>query len=306
MRLKEARDCLQEAIGSPILRCENFEGSSSSLCFRVLAEDYKPLFCKIDESANGSLLAEADGLSAIQATQTVRVPAIITASNLILVTEAIENKMPGLGFGKRLAEALHRLHQIKGPIGWHRDNFIGRSPQRNIGVPNGSWAEFFWEKRLRVQFDALADRDFFPDDSQWLPRLKELVLYYLDSVKEPTSLLHGDLWNGNVLCDEEDDPVLIDPAIYFGHREADIAMTHIFGGFTREFYTTYEKLWPYEEGHEKRGKIYQLYHLLNHAQLFGLSYWRQAWDVVNDLLAAEKRNFGARTVETPVRRPESR
>lgn len=306
MRLKDVRDRLQEAIGSPVLRCENVDGSSTALCFRVLAEGHEPLFCKIDEGTSGSLLAEADGLYAIKATEAVRVPSVVTVDAQILIMEAIEHKLSGPDFGKNLAEALHRLHQVSGPLGWHRDNFIGRSPQRNIAAVGISWSVFFWENRLRVQFEALQNRDFFPIERAWLPKLKDLVLTRLDSVREPPSLLHGDLWSGNVLCDEEDEPVLIDPAVSFGHREADLAMMRIFGGFSREFYNRYEQLWPYEDGHEKRSGIYQLYHLLNHAQIFGESYWRQAWDLIENLLAEDMRVHPVQSLQsTRALRPQT-
>ena len=159
-----------------------------------------------------------------------------------------------------LAGMLAALHRVTGPrFGWHRDNYIGPSPQQNGW--SGSWAEFWRERRLRPQFErAGLQCEFF-----------ETLLQ--DHHPQP-SLLHGDLWAGNAGFTAEG-PVFFDPAVYYGDREADLAMTELFGGFPPEFYAAYKEKYPLDAGYEIRKHLYNLYHLLNHLNLFGSGYLGQ-------------------------------
>ena len=163
--------------------------------------------------------------------------------------------------GRMLAEA----HRKRGPrFGWHRDNYIGTTPQQNGWCDD--WAEFWRERRLRPQL-ALAQRSGF-----------DLGVVEVDGILENhephPSLLHGDLWRGNAGF-TSDGPVVFDPAVYYGDREADLAMTELFGRFPPEFYAAYEKAYPLERGYELRKELYHLYHLLNHLNLFGAGYLEQ-------------------------------
>jgi fructosamine-3-kinase len=151
---------------------------------------------------------------------------------------------------------LAKLHRVTGPrFGWHRDNHIGLSPQQNSWCDD--WATFFWERRIRPQ----AERAGL--------QIKRTKL--LENHKPQPSLLHGDLWSGNVGFTAEG-PVIFDPAVYYGDREADLAMTELFGGFPDEFYRAYDEAFPLEEGYEQRKHLYNLYHLLNHLNIFGEGY----------------------------------
>lgn len=165
-----------------------------------------------------------------------------------------------------MARMLARLHRTPGPrFGWGSDNWIGLSPQKNGWKED--WAEFFWEFRLLPQLEraGLTGDGFF-----LAQRMKQL----LEQHQPSPSLLHGDLWGGNVGFTPQG-PVIFDPAVYFGDREADIAMTELFGGFPESFYRAYDEELPLDAGYDTRKHLYNLYHLLNHLNLFGHGYLPQ-------------------------------
>jgi len=242
--------------------------------------DGRRLFVKSDVARAGRadlFEREAEGLSALAEPGAIRLPRDPlpgSAGNLLfLVMEAIPAGRPGPGFfadfGRRFA-ALHRA-TVADRHGFEHDNYLGGSPQPNPWT--GSWPDFFRDHRLGHQL-ALARRRGRSDPE--LARLGDRLLARLDDLLdvpgEPPCLLHGDLWSGNYLADDAGAPTLVDPAAYHGHREADLAMTRLFGGFAPDFYTAYEEAWPLPAGHEERLEIYQLYHLLNHLNLFGEGY----------------------------------
>ena len=156
----------------------------------------------------------------------------------------------------------------EGRFGFLHDNYIGSGVQ--INEPKDTWIEFFAECRLRPQFERASA--YFDTDE--MMRINELLCHLDRYLVEPgsPSLLHGDLWGGNHMADETGEIMLIDPAVYVGHAEADIAMTELFGGYRREFYAAYDEARPMEPGYEDRRDLYNLYHLLNHLNLFGAGY----------------------------------
>jgi fructosamine-3-kinase len=156
---------------------------------------------------------------------------------------------------------LANAHRRPGPrFGWSRDNYIGSTPQANAWCDD--WAEFWRDRRLRPQLELAASKGFDVE----MPSL-----HLLENHEPQPSLLHGDLWSGNAGFTAQG-PVVFDPAVYYGDREADLAMTELFGGFPREFYDAYRKEWPVDEGYARRKHLYNLYHLLNHLNLFGAGY----------------------------------
>ncbi|MBX3729712.1 MAG: fructosamine kinase family protein [Candidatus Sumerlaeia bacterium] len=222
---------------------------------------------------------EAAGLRALAEAGTIRVPHPVGTGGgesdvpPFLVMEWIEPGAPGPRYQQELGHGFARLHrETHAPrFGFEHDNYIGATPQ-----PNGwtdDWIAFWRERRLGFQL-ALARRKGLSDSR--MDRLGEKLLARLDEFlaepAEPPCLLHGDLWGGNAMADCQGAPVLIDPAAYYGRREADLAMTQLFGGFTRDFYRAYEEIWPLAPGSDARLDIYRLYHLLNHLNLFGGSY----------------------------------
>ncbi|NNF51275.1 MAG: fructosamine kinase family protein, partial [Gammaproteobacteria bacterium] len=167
-------------------------------------------------------------------------------------------------------------------FGWHRDNYIGSTPQPNARTD--SWAEFLREHRLGFQF-TLAKKNghqLGSADAGFL--LQNLDAFYSDYQPRP-SLLHGDLWGGNWFSDDSGAPVVFDPAVYCGDREADLAMTELFGGFGEDFYCAYSAAWALDPGYPVRRDLHKLYHVLNHLNLFGGGYLGQARQLINRLCA---------------------
>jgi fructosamine-3-kinase len=262
-------------------KLRNADGASQTPAFFGIMADGRKVFVKEDTQGSGILEAEADGLLALRAANALQVPELLFHSRHWLVMEAIEREAAGDRFWTSLAEGLVRLHRTTGPWGWPRNNFIGRNAQYNRGGQS-SWADFFWEQRIRPQVDGLRAQGIWTSaEDRWLTVLELHVKRILADVCEPASLLHGDLWSGNVLCGTQQTPILIDPAVYFGHRETDLAMTELFGGFARSFYQRYKELWPLAPGYPERRIIYNFYHKLNHARLYGSGY---IWDVKKTLL----------------------
>ncbi|MDJ0957264.1 MAG: fructosamine kinase family protein [Arenicellales bacterium] len=246
-------------------------------------------FVKLNQSALVNMFeAEAEGLQAIQATQTVRVPAPICwgtqGDNAYLVLEYIEMSSPGMKSYVQLGSSLAALHQTTtSQFGWHLDNTIGSTPQ--INTYTNEWVEFLREYRLGYQLRLAADNRLSGSTivagENLLTRLDDFFGAY---VPVPC-LLHGDLWGGNFSADREGSPVVFDPATYFGDREADVAMTELFGGFDPSFYASYENAWTLDEGYRVRKLLYNLYHVLNHFNLFGGGYAAQAQNMIHELLA---------------------
>jgi protein-ribulosamine 3-kinase len=252
----------------------------------IVGSDGRRFFVKTNHARYLAMFeAEAEGLEAIRATGTLRVPRPIcsgtSADEAWLVLEYLE--MGGRGsateLGRRLA-ALHRHTWDR--YGWHRDNTIGSTPQ--VNTPSDDWIAFYRDRRLGYQY-ALAARRGAPrrllDRGE---RLMRGLAGFFVGYRPAPSLLHGDLWGGNFAY-SGGEPVIFDPAVYYGDREADLAMTELFGGFTGEFYAAYREAWPLEAGYRVRRDLYNLYHVLNHFNLFGGGYLNQAERMTDALLA---------------------
>jgi fructosamine-3-kinase len=248
-----------------------------------------PLFVKVDDHSGGAgLEAEATGLLALAGAHAVRVPRVLARGTVghssFLALEWIESRPSGRAAERTLGELLVAQHRVTAAeFGFGSDNFIGRTPQ-----PNGclsDWTEFFRERRLRHQLALAAQNGFAALLEQPGARLLESVDALLAGHRPEPALLHGDLWAGNWLANEHDEPVIFDPAVYYGDREADLAMTRLFGGFGRAFYDAYLGAAPLPAGHAVRAELYNLYHVLNHANLFGGGYARQARASIDHLLA---------------------
>ncbi len=229
--------------------------------------------------------AEAQGLCELDGANAVRVPEVlrcgVTTNGAYLVMEWIEFDRPTSKtehlFGEQLA-VLHRY--CKERFGWHRDNTIGKTAQHNQW--SDDWVEFFKSRRLGFQLQ-LASRGGFGGELQSAGAiLSDNLAPLFRDYKPSASLLHGDLWGGNWAA-TKGQPVIFDPAVYYGDRESDIAMTDLFGGFGPEFYSAYQESWPMEPGNEGRRKLYQLYHVLNHLNLFGSAYLGRAMQLIRDL-----------------------
>lgn len=230
-------------------------------------------------------LREAEGLTvlrqaaALDTREGLRLPLPFLSGPDFLLLEDLAPAPCQLDYWPRLGRGLAGLHQQTSPtFGFAHDNYIGSTPQPNDRVADG-W-NFFGHQRLLFQAKLVFDRGYLDrkalDQINWLARrLPELV------PAQPASLLHGDLWSGNVITDELGNPALIDPAVYYGWAEAELAMTALFGGFNPVFYHAYQEVRPLEPGFRQRFPVYNLYHLLNHLNLFGTGYLGEVLEILD-------------------------
>ena len=221
-----------------------------------------------------ALHKEAEGLAMLKdhlAGTGVRIPRVHYVSEEQLQMEAVERGPWTDGAWRTLAQGLAVLHRAsRSAFGLERDNYIGLSPQLN-GLRH-SWGDFFVDQRLLMQIHRIRDGRLKHAFQKRVEDRRDRLTAFLDNHCAGPSLVHGDLWSGNVLCDREGTPWLIDPAVYFADREVDIAMTEMFGGFGEAFYQTCRRELPLDEAYPQKRAIYNLYHCLNHFNLFGDTY----------------------------------
>ena len=252
----------------------------------VLEGGGRRFFSKINErSQSDSFAAESDGLEALAAAG-LRVPAPLgrgeTQKDAFLVLEYLELRENG--DYSALGRALAAVHSVRREdYGWHRDNYIGATPQLNRR--SSSWTDFWREARLIPQLELAGKNGLGKALSRKGEQLAAALPQLLAGHAPPASLLHGDLWSGNAGFLAQGAPVLFDPAVYFGDREADLAMTELFGGFPQDFYSAYAEAAPLDQAYAARKTLYNLYHVLNHANLFGGGYAMQAERMIDRLLA---------------------
>lgn len=246
-------------------------------------------FVKLNQADQACMFAaEAAGLAEIAATQTVRVPQPVCHGSIgsatFLVLEYIPLKEGAQASQRELGRRLAAMHRIvRGQYGWTQNNTIGTTPQHNSWSDN--WITFWRDHRLGFQLN-LAARHGAPGTllRKGEQLLAELAVFF--SGEQPkSSLLHGDLWGGNWAADQHGQPVVFDPAVYYGDREADLAMTELFGGFSDDFYAAYREAYPLDAGYATRKTLYNLYHILNHFNLFGGGYAAQAERMMDSLLS---------------------
>ena len=234
------------------------------------------------------LMSEKIGLEALAVTRAIKVPKVIfvgeTSTCSFLICEYLDLKKDNLFSGKILGKQLALLHQNSNEFfGLSEDNWIGLNPQKNHWQEN--WISFFKKYRLQPQLIWAFERGYRSSLEEKSERLIEALPLFFDQYKPKPSLLHGDLWSGNWGTINKATPVVFDPAIYYGDREADMAMTKLFGGFPQVFYDAYNYQWGLDYGFKVRQNLYNLYHLLNHLTLFGEVYLRQTIDVFEQLLS---------------------
>ena len=263
--------------GGCINECYVVRGRGQAFFVKLNASDRLPMF-----------EAEAAGLREIARSNTVRVPQPLChgagAGASWLVLEYIELRRTssrGMAeLGRRLA-AMHRVTATR--VGWHRDNTIGATPQ--INTPGTDWIVFWREQRLGFQLQLARNSGHRGRLLAQGERLLERLPAFFSGHAPRPSLLHGDLWSGNAAFVGDATPVIFDPAVYYGDREADIAMTELFGGFSADFYRAYDEANARDPGYTTRKQLYNLYHVLNHLNLFGGGYRAQAERMIAELLA---------------------
>jgi fructosamine-3-kinase len=260
-------------------------GGSINQCYGI-RDRARQYFVKFNQPNQLSMFeVEALGLKDLAASATLRIPKVLatglTDRQSYLILEWLE-----LGSGQphhwqQLGQKLAQHHRCSiGPaFGWQQQNTIGSTPQPNPWTQ--TWLEFWQQHRLGFQ-SQLAQRrgGQFPKQRELLAALPQL----LDGYHPQPSLVHGDLWGGNAGFTVTGEPVIFDPAVYYGDREVDVAMTELFGGFPAAFYQGYQQEFPLEAGYQQRKILYNLYHILNHFNLFGGSYWAQANRMIDQIL----------------------
>ena len=254
----------------------------------VLEGASRSYFVKTHAHGADLFRAEAHALDAIAATATLRVPRPVAQGTrgadafLVLEYLPLQPRGDAARLGQALA-ALHRTHSDR--YGWDEDNYIGRTPQPNAWMAD--WVEFWRVRRLGRQLELArgrGSRGLVAAGEALLDRLPGLFVGYAPR----PSLLHGDLWSGNYGYAAGGEPVIFDPAAYYGDREAELAMTELFGGFPAGFYAAYREAWPLDTGYRVRKTLYNLYHVLNHDHMFGGGYGAQAQAMMERLLAELK------------------
>ncbi len=260
----------------------------------MISDGRSRFFVKLNQADKLSMFAaEAAGLEQMGATHTIRVPQPIccgiTENTSYLVLEWLELGASGAAAWAAMGRQLAAMHQwIPKPapgevwesqFGWDRHNTIGSTPQINHWLPN--WVEFWTQHRIGYQLQLARQRNgHFPRADRLLAVIPDLLANH----NPRPSLVHGDLWSGNAAITRNGEPTIFDPATYWGDREVDLAMTELFGGFPTDFYQGYNQVFPLEKGYHKRKTLYNLYHILNHFNLFGGSYEAQANRMIDQLL----------------------
>ena len=269
----DVRSAIGECFGSRVQRADRVGGGDISEAFRVELSDGRRVFVKTHPRAPAEMFpAEAHGLAWLREAKALAVPEVLAVSGAgaaqFLVLEWLEPGRPRAGFDDELGRGLAALHRHGAPgFGLERDNFIGRLPQSN--TPAESWAAFFAGERL-LPMTERASRWLGAETSSAIER----VCARLETLMpvEPPARLHGDLWGGNLHVTAEGAPCLIDPAAYGGHREMDLGMMRLFGGFGERVFAAYHEAFPLAPGHRERVDLCQLYPLLVHVNLFGEGY----------------------------------
>lgn len=280
-------DHISQTLNKPfqIHNKKSIGGGSINSAYQVTGNDGQLYFIKLNTASLEFMFqVEFDSLNELLQIDTIQIPRPVcfgTAdSKSYLVLEYIT--MNPSGDQQQLGYALAQMHKITASqYGWYQNNIIGSTPQSNN--MQSDWLTFWREERLLPQFKMLYEKGY----KNQLQPLSDKLLNNLGSLlanhKPPASLLHGDLWSGNYAFDDQGRPVIFDPALYYGDREADLAMTELFGGFSQDFYQAYNEAWPLDNDYNQRKTLYNLYHILNHANLFGTSYLNQAISMMQRL-----------------------
>jgi len=286
-----------------IVHTDRLSGGDINKSYALTLNTGDRIFMKANAKENAAFFtAEAAGLSAIAETECIGTPKILCTGTddgeevgySFFLLEFIESGKKRDDYFEVLGRELAAMHkaETKGLVnsdpsatdtkkfGFFMDNFIGAREQKNM--PADKWVSFFRDQRLLPQFKA-ADSYFSDEDRKRNTKLLDRLDTFLPEPEKP-SLIHGDLWSGNVLADKDGKAILIDPAVYVGNAEADLAMTELFGGFPQEFYAAYREVNPLQAGYEERRDLYNLYHLLNHLNMFGQSYLNPVKSIVAEYI----------------------
>lgn len=276
---------IEQKLGNKIKSFTSLSGGCISDAFKITTEKNKQYFLKYNSSsANDMFIKEAHGLMELEKANAIRIPEVLSFDEDYILLELIQSGSKTKNFFEEFGKQFAEMHKHSSEtLGFYEDNYIGSNPQINIPdeKEKSDWTSFYFNKRILFQF-RLAEKLGNSTEAlrKGISKLEDRIEDILSHKEEKPSLLHGDLWGGNYMVDENGNAVLIDPAVYYGHREADLGMTKLFGGFSSEFYRAYNETFPLEDGFEYRENIYKLYHVLNHLNLFGGGYYSQAISLI--------------------------
>jgi fructosamine-3-kinase len=278
---------IEKHTGSRIGSVQSLAGGCISNAYKIKFESGTTAFLKMN-SQGDMFRKEANGLNELAKAEAIRVPKVILCEDDFILLEFIAQGSRVKTFFRDFGINFAKLHQYKDEsFGFYEDNYIGSSIQKNIPDQNekNNWTEFYFNKRILFQY-RLAEKNGYAsfELKDGIKMLEDKIETILEGSEELPALLHGDLWSGNFIADESGNACLIDPAVYYGHREADLAMTKLFGGFSREFYYSYNEFFPLKSGYEYRENIYKLYHIMNHLNLFGTGYYSHAIELIRSYL----------------------
>jgi fructosamine-3-kinase len=269
-----AKAALEARLGARVTSARAVGGGDINEASAVTLSDGRRLFVKTNaDEPPGMFATEARGLAWLAEARALRVPEVVAVGDGFLALELIEEAPRSRAFDESLGRGLAALHRFGAPrFGLDHDNFVGRLPQDNAPASAAGWGAFYRERRLEAQLRRAADEGLATSRMRAGFARLFAALDALVGPAEPPARLHGDLWGGNHLVDEAGAPVLIDPAVYGGHREIDLAMMRLFGGYAPRVFAAYAEAWPLGDGHAERVALYQLYPLMVHVNLFGGGY----------------------------------
>jgi len=276
---------IEQVTNSKIISSSSVSGGCISSAYKITLDDKRNFFLKVNHSHPADMFRkEANGLIELVKPSVIDIPQVIAVEDSFILLEYIEASTKQKDFFEDFGRSFAEIHKFTSDsFGFYEDNYIGSTKQLNIPgeKEKNDWASFYFNKRILFQFK-LAEKNGYATDE-----LRKGILFLEDNIekilfgsKEPPSILHGDLWGGNYMVNKKGKVCLIDPAVYYGHREADLAMTKLFGGFSESFYVSYNETYPLKEGYNYRENIYKLYHVLNHLNLFGSGYYSQAVSLI--------------------------
>jgi len=277
---------IEKELDSEIVDSQSLSGGCISNAYKIKTGVGEIYFLKYNSSVNNDMfMKEAHGLQELNKAGVIKIPDVICYDEDYILLEQIEAGIKQKNFSEDFGRKFALLHNFTSEFyGFYEDNYIGSNPQINISQGNEKqdWTKFYFNKRILFQLYLAEETG---NSTSELRKAIAVLENKMDEIVvdngENPSLLHGDLWNGNYLINKKGFACLIDPAVYYGNREADLAMTKLFGGFDSRFYEAYNEAFPLPEGHEYRENIYKLYHVLNHLNLFGGGYYSQAMSLIS-------------------------
>ncbi len=275
---------IEDLLKDNIISDNSISGGCISDARMLKLSSGKHVFLKSDSEKTELFKKEANGLRELKRANAIRVPEVLLVDDNFILTEFIGQNRIEKNFFSNFGHKFAMMHKFTNEtFGFYEDNFIGSNPQINSAKDTEAknWVEFYFNKRLLYQYK-LAEKNGYATSElrEGISKLENKISDILKGSEEKPSVLHGDLWSGNFISDENGQACIIDPAVYYGHREADLAMTKLFGGFDQDFYKAYNETYPLPEGYSYRENIYKLYHVMNHLNLFGRGYYSQAISLI--------------------------